>query len=115
MRQHATPSRWRGRACALILALAVVAPAAARAHSTTYAVYSKYEATTAGRSIGFVFALDRAAVLALLERDAAHAKVPLEAVSEHRAFFSQYLFQRFAVSNDGVACSHPAELGRFFW
>jgi hypothetical protein len=93
----------------------MMAPAVARAHSTTYAVYSKYEATTAGRSIGFVFALDKAAVLALLEREAARAKVPLENVPQYRAFFSQYLFQRFAVSNDGVACTHPPELGRFFW
>jgi hypothetical protein len=115
MRRYATPSRQRGRAWALIFALAMAVPAAAHAHSTTFAVYSKYEATTAGRSIGFVFALDKAAVLALLERDAAHAKVAPEAVADYRAFFSQYLFQRFAVSNDGVACTHPAELGRFFW
>ena len=82
MRRHATPSWWRGRAWALIFALAMAVPAAAHAHSTTFAVYSKYEATTAGRSIGFVFALDKAAVLGLLERDAAHAKVSPEAPLE---------------------------------
>jgi hypothetical protein len=114
MRRLATLSRWKGRACALLVALALW-PATARAHSTTFAVYSKYEATTAGRSVAFVFALDKASVLALLERDAAHAKVPLDAVADHKAFFSQYLFQRFTVSNDGVPCNHPPELGRFFW
>jgi hydrogenase/urease accessory protein HupE len=97
-----------------LLALALW-PAAARAHSTTFAVYSKYEATTSGRSIAFVFALDKASVLALLERDAAHAKVAPEAAVEYRGFFSQYLFQRFTVSNAGAACTHPDQLGRFFW
>jgi len=89
-------------------------PAAARAHSTTFAVYSKYEATTSGRSVAFVFALDKAAVLSLLERDA-HLKLAPEALADHRGFFSAYLFQRFFVSNNGVACSHPDQLGRFFW
>src|SRR5438045_6057268 len=114
MKRLATPGPRRGRAWALFLALALW-PAAARAHSTTFAVYSKYEATTSGRSVVFVFALDRAAVLALLEREVAHAKVAPEAVADHRAFFSRFLFQRFSVSNDGAPCAHPDELGRFFW
>jgi hypothetical protein len=114
MSQQATPRQRWGRGCALLLALALW-PAAARAHSTTFAVYSKYEATTSGRSVAFVFALDRAAVLALLERDDGHAKVAPEAIADHRAFFSRYLFQRFTVSNGGVPCTHPDQLGRFFW
>jgi hypothetical protein len=101
------------RALALLLALLPAAPVVA--HSTTYAVYSKYEATTSGQSVVFVFALDRAAVLALLERDVTHAKVAPEAIAAHKAFFSKYLFERFTVSNEGVPCTHPAQLGRFFW
>jgi hypothetical protein len=100
------------RTLAVLLALL---PAAAQAHSTTFAVYSKYEATTSGRSVVFVFALDRNAVLALLERDVTHAKVAPEAIADHKAFFSQYLFQRFSVANQGAPCTHPPQLGRFFW
>jgi hypothetical protein len=113
MKLAAAPARLRGRALAVLL-LALV-PATARAHSTTFAVYSKYEATTSQRNIAFVFALDKASVLLLLEREAAHAKVAPEAVAQHRAFFSKYLFDRFSVRNDEAACLHPPELGRFFW
>jgi hypothetical protein len=101
--------------CVALLALALAIPRAASAHSTTFAMYSKYEATTSGRSIAFVFALDRSAVLSLLERDAGRGKVDPAALPELRGLFSQYLFERFTVSNDGVPCAHPAELGRFFW
>jgi hydrogenase/urease accessory protein HupE len=90
-------------------------PSIARAHSPTFAVYSKYEGTTSGRSIAFVFALDKAVVSSLLERDAAHRKVELAEISEYGAFFSRYLFDRFSVSNGGAACQHPDALGRFFW
>ena len=87
----------------------------ARAHSPTFAVYSKYEGTTSGRSIAFVFALDKVAVLSLLERDAAHHKVEVAEISQYGAFFSQYVFDRFSVSNGGAMCEHPDALGRFFW
>jgi hydrogenase/urease accessory protein HupE len=97
------------------LAAALALPDAARAHSTTFAMYSKYEATTSGRDLAFVFALDRGAVLQLLEREVTHAAVDPRALERHRAWFSDYLFRRFFVSNDAVACVHPAELGRFFW
>src|SRR6185369_15771985 len=93
------PMKW----CALLLALALW-PAPARAHSTTFAVYSEYEATTSGRSVAFVFALDKKSVLALFERDA-HLQLAPEALADHKAFFSQYLFQRFSVSNAGVPCT----------
>ena len=102
-------------ASAAFVATALALPASARAHSTTFAMYSKYEATTSGRDIAFVFALDRVAVSQLLEREAAHTHVDLRAIESYRGYFSQYLFQRFFVSNDGVACSHPDQLGRFFW
>jgi hydrogenase/urease accessory protein HupE len=100
---------------ALAVALLSVFPRAAHAHSPTYAVYSKYEATTDGSRIAFVFALDRAAVLSLLDRDAAHAKVAEENIATYADFFSAYLFGRFEVANDGVACAHPDRLARFFW
>jgi hypothetical protein len=99
----------------ILALLPALLPAAALAHSTTYAVYSKYEATTSGRNVAFVFALDRAAVLSLLEKEVTHAKVAPEAIAEHKAFFSRFLFERFSVSNDGAPCTHPPELGRFFW
>jgi hydrogenase/urease accessory protein HupE len=102
----------------IALAFAGAMPGRAFAHSTTYAVYSKYEATTSGQAVAFVFALDKASVLQLLERDAPHApnvKVEPAAIADYRAFFSKYLFERFFVSNGGDACAHPAELGRFFW
>jgi hydrogenase/urease accessory protein HupE len=102
----------------LLLALILVGSlwtSVARAHSPTFAVYSKYEATTSDRSIAFVFALDKAAVSSLLERDAAHHKVELAEISEYGAFFSRYLFDRFSVSNGGDPCRHPDALGRFFW
>src|SRR6185436_4722777 len=99
--RHLAPPRIRwGRLCAVVVLALCLWPAAARAHSTTFAVYSKYEATTSGRSVAFVFALDKPAP---------------EALADHRGFFSTYLFQRFFVSNNGVACSHPEQLGRFFW
>lgn len=108
-------SAFAGPLAALVLALALTAPGPAFAHNTTFAVFSKYEATTSGNAIAFVFALDRASVLQLLERDVTHAKLAAEAIGDHRGWFSRYLFERFSVSNAGVPCQHPAELGRFFW
>ena len=97
--------------CAAMLA----APATARAHATTFAMYSKYEATVSGHDIAFVFALDKGAVLRLLERDVARGAVDARAIESDKSYFSRYLFERFFVSNDGVACTHPFELGRFFF
>jgi hypothetical protein len=98
-----------------LLAIALLLPRPAGAHSTTFAMYSKYEATVSGRSIAFVFALDKAAVMSLLERDAGRGKIDPAMLPELRGPFSRYLFDRFSVANDGVLCAHPAELGRFFW
>ena len=55
----------------------------------------------------FVFALDKKAVLQLVERDVTHAPVAPEALADHRAFFSKYLFARFFVSPQDM----PAEWG----
>jgi hydrogenase/urease accessory protein HupE len=98
-----------------MLALALALPVSSWGHSPTNAVYSKYEATASGRELAFVFALDKNAVLLLLQRDVTHAPVDPAAIEGYRDFFSQYVFQRFFVSNDGVACTHPDRLGRFFW
>jgi len=100
---------------AALVALLVFCPRMARAHAPTFAVYSKYEATTGGKTVVFVFAFDKMPVLSLLERDAAHGKVEVNDVGQYSAFFSKYLFDRFYVANDGAACSHPPQLGRFFW
>jgi hydrogenase/urease accessory protein HupE len=97
------------------VSIALAWPSTARAHSTTFAVYSKYEATASGRDIAFVFALDKAAVLQLLERELVHTKVDLGALERYRPAFSAYLFARFFVSNNGAPCSHPDQLARFFW
>ena len=115
-----TTARWafglRALFAFVVVVLALSAfPSRARAHSTTFAVYSKYEATTSGKTIAFVFAFDKNAVLQLLERDAAHAKVePGDAVN-YLTFFSSYLFARFTVSADGASCAHPNDVSRFFW
>ncbi len=100
---------------AVFIALLVFCPLIARAHAPTFAVYSKYEATTSGKSVVFVFAFDKMPVLSLLEREVAHGKVELGDVGQFGSFFSKYLFDRFYVANEGEACSHPRELGRFFW
>jgi len=105
------PASW----LTLALGLAWPWPSAAWAHSPSFAVYSKYEATAHDQDVAFVFALDKAATLLLLEQRAAYAKVEPAAVEQHRDFFSRYLFERFSVWNDGVACTHPERLGRFFW
>jgi hydrogenase/urease accessory protein HupE len=99
----------------LQVACAIAPRGVAQAHSPTNAVYSKYEATTSGSSVVFVFALDKNAILQLIERDVTHYSVEAKTLESHRAFFSQWLFARFFVSNNGVACSHPAELARFFF
>jgi len=114
-RQGANDARREAWWFPALAAFLVSYPLVARAHAPTFAVYSKYEATTSGRNVVFVFAFDKAPVLSLLERDAAHGKVDLADVGQYGSFFSKYLFDRFFVANDGVLCTHPHELGRFFW
>ena len=115
---HAVRPARAARGAALAVAAALLGLPAVRpvnAHAPTFAVYSKYEATARGRRIAFVFALDRPAVLQLIEHDVTHATVDVAALPAQRAFFSGYLFARFTVSNDGVPCAHPAQLSRFSW
>jgi hydrogenase/urease accessory protein HupE len=106
----------RGAILFPFLLLALLAwPARAWAHAPTFAVYSKYEATTSGRAIAFVFAVDKSSVLALIERDETHAKVDLADLPRYAPFFSTYLFSHFWVTNDAAPCAHPAALDRFFY
>jgi hydrogenase/urease accessory protein HupE len=109
----------RGALCALVLVW-FVWPGLARAHAPAFAVYSKYEATTRGRDVAFVFELDAPSVLALLQRDAAPTvhgdaapKVTAADLPQYLPFFSDYLLSRFSVSNDGALCAHPAALSHF--
>jgi hypothetical protein len=99
----------------LVLLLPVLAPSDALAHSTTYAVYSKYEATTSDDSVAFVFALDKKAVFSFLENLPGHGAVVPSELARDRATFSTYFFNRFSVTNDGKLCNHASELSRFFW
>jgi hydrogenase/urease accessory protein HupE len=100
---------------AAAMAVALALPSTARAHSTTFAMYSKYEATTHGTDIAFVFALDKGAVLQLLEREVGPSTIDPRTIELYRSHFSKYLFARFSVRNDGADCSHTDELRRFFW
>lgn len=96
----------------------LLAPRDAFAHSPTLSVYSKYEASTYERSVAVVFALDKASLLQLLDERAPHpagVKVEPQDIPAQLPFFSDYVFARFTVSNDGAACAHPDRLGRFFW
>jgi hypothetical protein len=95
-------------------ALPLALTSTAQAHAPTFAMYSKYEATVSGRKVAFVFALDRTAVLQLIERET-HGPVDVGTLGDHRAFFSRYLFDRFTVTNNGAACGHVPQLSRFFW
>ena len=98
-----------------VLALVLLSCGLVRAHAPTFAVYSKYEATTSKTSVAFVFAFDKMPVLSLLARDAGAVGPSLDDIPTYRSFFSKYLFDRFSVDNGGVACSHPDELDRFAW
>jgi hypothetical protein len=98
---------------ALLSCLLFAAPASA--HSPQFRIFSKFEATTAGDTLAVVFAFAPLTVLPLIERDVAHASVPLESLEGYRAYFSQFVFERFFVANDGAECTHPPELDRLFW
>ncbi len=106
--------RWFALSCALVCLASALWPTTASAHAPTFAVYSKYEATTRANRIAFVFALDKMALMALIERDVAHAKIEPADVPQYRDFVTKYLFDRFSVSNAGAACSHPDQLNPFY-
>jgi hypothetical protein len=84
------------------------------AHASQSSVYSKYEATTSGRAIAVVFAFDTAAVLRLLQHDAA-AKVDRTNLGGYGELFARYLFKNFTITNGGQPCEHPPALASFFW
>jgi hypothetical protein len=98
-----------------LVGLWFLVPGRAAAHSTNFAVYSKFEATTHGRAVAIVYALDKQSTLGLMKRDLSVDELPLEALPTHLDYFSIYLFGRLFVTNDGQRCVHPPELGRFFW
>jgi hydrogenase/urease accessory protein HupE len=100
--------------CALLL-LTLTTGRDALAHAPTFMTYSKFEATTQGRSIAFVFALDPVATSRLVERDVTHAPVDARDIASYRSFLSAYVFARFFVSNDGTLCDHAERLGSVFW
>jgi hypothetical protein len=95
-----------------IVLLALVQRRTAAAHSPTFMMFSKFEATTNARSIAFVFALDEVAALQLIERDVAHSRVEPSQAANFSDFLATYIFDRFFVSNDGARCRHSDALGR---
>jgi hydrogenase/urease accessory protein HupE len=107
-------SRWFALFCGILCLAAALWPSTASAHSPTFNVYSKYEATTLGNRVAFVFALDKMAVLALIQRDVTHDKVEPADVPQYRDFLTKFVFDRFTVSNAGVACSHPDHFEPFY-
>jgi hydrogenase/urease accessory protein HupE len=98
-------------ACSLWV-LALLISGGAAAHPLAY---SKFEATSSERDIVIVFGLDTGAVLELIERDVTHEKAGTGQIEGHRSWFSRYLFERFWVKNDGLACTAAPELLRFFY
>ncbi len=108
----------RALAAALFLALALAWCAAATrtasAHAPESSLYSRYEATTSGDTIAFVFAFPTRAILPLVST-LADKTVERSDLASYRAPFSRYLFERFSITNDGQPCDHPAEVAQFFW
>ncbi len=99
--------------CALGLACCLL-PRWALAHGPQSSAYSKYEATTSGRTIAVVFAFDTPAMLRELQREAP-VRVDRSNVNDYGDSFAHYLFSHFTISNDGQPCEHPAALASFFW
>ena len=98
-----------------LVGLLVAVPTSVAAHDATFALYSKYEATTAGNEIAFVYALEKNATLRLLEEQLVNASVDADELSGHLDSFSQYFFERIQVSNNGKPCTHPPKLEHFSW
>jgi HupE/UreJ protein len=88
---------------------------AALAHPPKFGVYSKYDAVVSGQRLAFVFSFDREALLGFLADQAGRERVEPAEMPSLRGAFSRYFFDRFSVANDGTPCSHPEQLGRFFW
>jgi hypothetical protein len=99
---------------ALLLVLGLGSARTAAAHAPVSNLYSRYEATTSGDTIAFVFAFPTRAILPLVST-LADKTVDRDDLASYRGPFSQYLFDRFSVSNDGQPCDHPPEVTQFFW
>ncbi|HEY2514230.1 MAG TPA: HupE/UreJ family protein, partial [Polyangiaceae bacterium] len=104
----------RALAVALLLALTFFAARPATAHAPESSLYSRYEATTSGDTIAFVFAFPTRAILPLVST-LANKTVERSDLASYREPFSRYLFDRFSVANDGHRCDHPAEVAQFVW
>ena len=108
--------RLRNCCLALVVVMSSLAwPSTATAHDVTFALYSKYEATTLGKEIAFVFALEKRSTLQLLELSLETAPIDKHELANHSEFFSQYLFDRLTVTNAGEPCVHPPALFHFAW
>jgi hypothetical protein len=77
-------------------------------------MYSRYEATTSGDAIAFVFAFPTRAILPLVST-LANKTVERSDLASYQEPFSRYLFDRFSVSDDGEPCEHPPQVAQFFW
>jgi hypothetical protein len=105
---------WRALAAALLLVLGLCSPRTVTAHAPESSLYSKYEATTSGDAIAFVFAFPTRAILPLVST-LANKTIERSDLASYQEAFSRYLFDRFSVSNDGEPCEHPPQLAQFFW
>jgi hypothetical protein len=99
---------------ALLLVLALGSARTATGHAPVSNLYSKYEATTAGYTIAFVFAFPARAILPLVST-LADRTIEKSDLASYREPLSRYLFDRFSVSNDDQPCDHPAQVTQFFW
>jgi hypothetical protein len=99
---------------ALLLVLALGSARTATAHAPVSNLYSRYEATTTGYTIAFVFAFPTKAILPLVST-LADRTVDRDDLASYREPLSRYLFDRFSVANDDQPCDHPPEVTQFFW
>jgi hydrogenase/urease accessory protein HupE len=105
----------RGKLLACVLFLASWAPGPALAHDATFSRYSKYEATTSGREIAFVYALEKKSTIEELVALGADPQLDEESAHTQAEVFGKYFFERVRVSNNGKACTHPPKLFHFGW
>jgi hypothetical protein len=99
---------------ALLVVLGLFSPRTASAHAPESSLYSRYEATTNGVAIAFVFAFPARAILPLVST-LADKTIDKDDLASYQEPLSRYLFDRFSVANDGQPCDHPAQVTQFFW
>jgi hypothetical protein len=93
----------RSLAAAFAVVLGLCFPRGVRAHAPESSLYSRYEATTSGRTIAFVFAFPTRAILPLVST-LANKTTERSELGTYRELFSDYMFARFSVSNGGEPC-----------